>query len=70
MSNATAIRVGPARRFLSRKQDAFRPQARREEWAPAPKEKAPPREWKMITSPALAWAMVQILVDRTTEDSP
>ena len=69
MSNANAIRIGPARRTLSRKYDAFRPQATRPEWAPAPKENPAPREWKMVPSPALAWAMVQILVDRPAEDA-
>jgi len=63
MSNATAIRVGPGRRALSKRLDVSRPHAPHVEWAPAPKEKTAPRDWKLVTSPALAWAMVQMLVE-------
>ncbi len=66
-----AIRIAPSRRTLARRNDAFRPQAPRAEWSPAPRAKPPPREWKMMTDPALAWAMVQILVESgATEDNP
>ena len=63
MSNATAFRMGPSRPTHSKRVAFPRPHAPHAEWAPAPKVKASPREWKMVTSPALAWAMVQVLVD-------
>ena len=71
MSNATAIRVGPSRRILAKSFPASRPHAPHAEWAPAPRKKEEePRGWKMVTSPALAWAMVQILVESGAPTGP
>ena len=70
MSNATAIRVGPSRRILAKSFPASRPHAPHAEWAPAPKLTPEPRRWKMVTSPALAWAMVQILVESGAPTGP
>lgn len=67
MSNAAAIRVGPNRPTLSKRFAASRPHAPHVEWAPAPKVKSTPASWNLMSSSALAWAMVQVLV---RSDSP
>jgi hypothetical protein len=62
MSNHTAIRVGPSRRSFRGAPETARPRALRPEWAPAPKAETAPREWTLVSSPAFAWAMVQVLM--------